>query len=282
MNAKFLGILLTALFLGACSSKDRVSEETVSAAKQLPSGPPAIVSVPSPPLGSDAPSAVLKPIDLPVVPEEPAAASHHNEAHEAPKGIAPEVSLRWLKNGNVRFMRKRFRADGKGAADRLRLLKGQKPHAIVLSCSDSRVPPEHVFDQALGEVFVIRVAGEALDSSVIASIEYALEHLGSRLLVVMGHDSCGAVKAAVTIPAGKTAGSPSLDALLADIRPRVTPVMRNPLVEDVKVESSVNATKVAEDLVLRSPLIRQKVEGGSLKIVPALYNMGPGNVQFFE
>lgn len=81
-----------------------------------------------------------------------------------------------------------------GASDLKRLSTGQKPHTIVLSCSDSRVPPEVLFDQKLGEIFVIRTAGQAIDSSVLASIEYAVSHLGTNLIVVMGHESCGAVK----------------------------------------------------------------------------------------
>jgi hypothetical protein len=114
-------------------------------------------------------------------------------AHRDPadSGVEAKTSFRWLQNGNKRFVTESLRKDGQSKKDRIRLVSGQKPHAIVLSCSDSRVPPEVLFDQKLGEIFVVRTAGEALDNTAIASIEYALEHLGSHLLVVMAHESCG-------------------------------------------------------------------------------------------
>lgn len=165
----------------------------------------------------------------------------------------------------------------------MRLASGQKPHSIILSCSDSRVPPEHIFDQALGEVFVVRVAGEALDDSVIASIEYAVEHLGSQLVFVMGHDSCGAVKAAMATPKGKSAGSPSLDRLVADIQPRIA--SRMPASEaptTVVAESTLNAWGVAADLLSRSQVIREAVQSGKVKIASGIYYLKSGQVDFFN
>lgn len=192
--------------------------------------------------------------------------------------------LTWLKNGNLRFAKNVVRNDFKTLAAKKALLEklsgGQKPHTIVLSCSDSRVPPELVFDQVMGEVFVIRVAGEALDSSVIASIEYAAEHLGTQLLVVMGHESCGAVKAALSTPEGTSAGSPSLDKLVADIRPRISQSRRTPMVDDVLVESWANAKGVTRDLLARSPLLAERVTEGKLKVVSALYHLRTGTVDF--
>ena len=122
--------------------------------------------------------------------------------------VAPDTALKWLMNGNNRFVKTQLRMkEGQKPADIKRLSSGQQPHAIVLSCSDSRVPPELVFDQKLGEIFVVRTAGEALGDNAVGSIEYAVEHLGSRLIVVMGHTSCGAVKAAhATLQKGTSAG----------------------------------------------------------------------------
>ncbi len=210
--------------------------------------------------------------------EAPTATGGHDD-HAA--GVAADVSMRWLQNGNVRYLKRNFRGDGRGANDRKRLVAGQKPHAIVLSCSDSRVPPEIVFDQALGEIFTIRVAGEALDSSVIASIEYAVEHLGSKLIVVMGHTQCGAVKAALATKDGESAGSTDLDQLIADIRPRLKTVLKEAPSTSLEVESALNADGVARDLVKRSEILKKKVESGDITIKSALYRLDSGQVNFY-
>ena len=202
-------------------------------------------------------------------------------AESTVRAVNAEQSLRWLQNGNARYVNRRFRADGRSAADRKSQLGGQHPHAIVLSCADSRVPTEIVFDQALGEIFTVRVAGEALDSSVIASIEYAVEHLGPRLLVVMGHSQCGAVKAALEAKDGKSAGSPDLDRLINDIKPRLKTVLGTKPSKHLEVESAVNADGVARALVKRSEIVRKKVESGDLVIKTALYRIDSGNVSFY-
>ena len=200
---------------------------------------------------------------------------------EKAEGVSAEQSLKWLTNGNSRYVKKHFRSDGRMPADRQRLLAGQKPHAIVLSCSDSRVPPEIVFDQALGEIFVVRVAGESLDSSVIASIEYAVENFGTHLLIVMGHTQCGAVEAALKAKDGESAGSESLDKLLADIRPRLKSVAGQKQSSNLEIESTLNADGAARDLVKRSDILRKKVESGDLVIKPALYRLDSGKVSFY-
>lgn len=210
----------------------------------------------------------------------PTKAAAHAPSHNS--GVDAEKALTWLKNGNSRYLKKQLRTDGKSPADRERLAKGQHPHTVVLSCSDSRVPPETVFDQALGEVFVIRTAGEAIDSAVLASIEYAVEHLGPKLIVVMGHTSCGAVKATIETAEGSSAGSESLDQMIRDIRPRLparTPAMATS--QGLEIESSANAQGVAGDLIKRSAIIRKRVEAGQLMIKPALYHLDSGNVKFY-
>lgn len=209
----------------------------------------------------------------------PAAASSH---HDASAGVEPEKSLGWLKNGNTRYRKGFLRKDGQAKKDIERLSTGQKPHAIVLSCSDSRVPPEIVFDQKLGEIFVVRTAGEALDANVIGSIEYAVEHLGSRLIVVMGHTSCGAVKAAMGTINGGDAGSPALNHLVADIHPRLQSFKNSTPTKDVQPESWANAKGVARDLVAQSKILSEKIRSGEVKIVSALYHLGSGEVQFAE
>jgi carbonic anhydrase len=215
-------------------------------------------------------------------PATPAQAAAHAPAHhEALKGTEPEKALGWLKNGNTRFVKASLRKDGQSKKDIVRLSKGQQPHTIVLSCSDSRVPPEIVFDQKLGEIFTVRNAGEIPDQATIASIEYAVEHLGSRLLVVMGHTSCGAVKAALGTLDGGDAGSPSLNALVHDIHPRLASFKgRMPSSNDVATESWANTKGIAHDLLERSQILRERVASGDLKIQTALYHLDDGKVDF--
>lgn len=213
----------------------------------------------------------------------PAAEPAKSEETAAPeKSVSAEKAMLWLQNGNKRYLKKANRGDGKSQLDRDRLKKTEKPYAVVLSCSDSRVPPETVFDQSLGEVSVVRTAGQSLDAAVIASLEYAVENLGPRLLVVMGHTSCGAVSSALATADGKSAGSPSLDLLVADIRPRLP--NRGPAgahSESLEIESSANAQGVAADLMKRSSIIRARVEKGDLVIKPALYYLDSGVVKFY-
>lgn len=200
--------------------------------------------------------------------------------HKSLEGVAPEQALKWLKNGNRRFTKGFFRNDGAAPKDVVRLSTGQKPHSIVLSCSDSRVPPEVVFDQKLGEIFVIRTAGEVLDYSAIASIEYAVEHLGSRNILVMGHTQCGAVKAALATMDGQDAGSANLNKLVGDIHPRLTHFTSKPASKNFTDEGWANTTGVAKDLLERSPLIAEKVKSGAVQINTALYHLDTGKAEF--
>lgn len=199
---------------------------------------------------------------------------------ERPAGVASAQAMKWLKNGNIRYLKAYYRKDGKSGKDRERLYKGQNPHSIILSCSDSRVPPEHIFDQALGEILVIRVAGEALDSSVVASIEHAVEKYGTNNIVVMGHTQCDAIEASIKTPAEQTTGSADLDKMLSDIRPRVSKVSRDTASHDLYRESSENAKGVTSDLLKRSALIRQRVSSGEVTLSSAIYNINTGIVDF--
>ncbi len=203
---------------------------------------------------------------------------HKKEVHQHAKGIDPEKAMKWLKNGNTRFTKGTLRNDGQKMSDVARLAAGQKPHSIVLSCSDSRVPPELVFDQKLGEIFVVRTAGEAIDPSAIASIEYALEHLGARNIIVLGHTQCGAIKAALATKDGKDAGSANLNKLVADLHPRLKNFSHKNHSADYGKEAFANAKGVAADLMTRSELISSRVKSGEAKITAALYNLSNGQV----
>ncbi len=196
-------------------------------------------------------------------------------------GVEVGEALRKLRSGNERFISGKTRTDGQAQSDVARLSTAQSPHSVVLSCSDSRVPPEIVFDQKLGEIFTVRTAGESLSASAVGSIEYAVQKLGSRLIVVLGHTNCGAVKAAVETLGGKTTGSDNLDQLVADIHPRIRSKFdaKNPS-QDLKAESWLNAQGVAQDLLKRSPLLAKAVESGSVKIQVGLYHLSDGVVEF--
>jgi carbonic anhydrase len=168
-------------------------------------------------------------------------------------------------------------------AARSKLAAAQKPYAIVLTCSDSRVPPEMVFDEGLGELFVIRVAGAVADPIVLGSIEYAAEHLGSPLVVVLGHERCGAVSAAVDAH-GKVPGN------LASVVKAIAPAVQRAKSttqdksNDALVEATVveNAKLVAAGLTKRSPILRRLVDEGKLQIAPARYDLDDGTVTMLD
>lgn len=202
-----------------------------------------------------------------------------SSTHDKTPKTEPIDALRLLMTGNQRFVKSNTRKDGQSQADVKRLSTGQSPRAIVLSCSDSRVPPEIIFDQKLGEIFVVRTAGQAISDNVVGSIEYAVEHLGSNLILVMGHTSCGAVKAAHSTLDGKSAGTPALDKLVKDIHPRIVQYKGNAS-PNYKRESWANAEGVAQDLVNRSALLNKAWSNGELWVVPSLYNLENGAVEF--
>lgn len=217
---------------------------------------------------------------LPLTTHAKESAEAHDHAHAVVQGASAQQAKQWLSNGNIRFTTAKYRRDGKSMADIKKLAGGQKPHSVILSCADSRVPPELLFDQSLGEIFVIRVAGEALDSSVIASIEYAVAHLGTKNIVVMGHTQCGAIKAAMGAKKGTSSGSSSLDALVADILPRLSEGVSSS--SDVTKESSANAMGVAQDLIERSKIIAEGVKSGAVEVSSALYHLEDGKVSWLK
>lgn len=202
------------------------------------------------------------------------------EVHHAPEGIPADKAFTYLVNGNSRYTSGALRKDGQGSIDRKNLVTGQKPHSIVISCSDSRVPPEIIFDEKLGEIFVVRTAGESLDLSGIASVEYAVSHLGSKLIVVMGHESCGAVKAALSTLDGSSAGSPALDFLVKDLHPHLKKYRGLSSTKTVANESFDNAQGAADNLLKKSAIVKEKVENGELVIRVGLYHLATGVVEW--
>lgn len=177
-----------------------------------------------------------------------------------------------LKAGNDRFVTDKLEGKLQDSERRAELVSGQDPHTIVLSCADSRVVPELAFDTGLGELFVLRVAGNVANTSTIASIEYAVAHLGTKVIVVLGHQSCGAVTAAI---AGGDNGY-NLNHLLAHVAPAISASDSDAVNDVVKVNAKLNA----DELAGRSDIIRDGVENKGVKIVSAYYNLDSGKVDF--
>lgn len=180
--------------------------------------------------------------------------------------------LERLREGNSRFEADKLKGELNDSTRRAELTGGQDPWAIVLSCADSRVVPELAFDTGLGELFVLRVAGNIANTDTIASIEYAVAHLGTTVIVVLGHESCGAVGAALQ---GGDNGY-NLNHLLAQIEPAKAQAGSSDVNDVVKK----NAELSAKDLYSRSQIIQKAVDSGDLKIVSAFYNLGSGKVDF--
>jgi carbonic anhydrase len=162
---------------------------------------------------------------------------------------------------------------------------GQHPYAIVLTCSDSRVPAEILFDKGLGEIFTVRVAGNIVAPHELGSIEYALEHLGANLIVVLGHERCGAVKSTYDAYPAEVEGN--IGSLVKDITPAVEAVLGHApkptgsVEQAAQVEECVveNIKLVSEALETKSPIIKEFVELGKAKIVRAKYDLDSGLVQ---
>jgi carbonic anhydrase len=179
-------------------------------------------------------------------------------------------------------------------ATRASLANSQKPHAIILSCSDSRVPPEIIFDKGLGEIFVVRVAGNVPDPIVLGSIEYAAEHLGSSLIMVLGHERCGAVVATVDSQ-GKSTGSKNIDAIVKEIEPSVKlgaqdcaackdekDCAATKKTELVNCVIDTNAKTIAANLTKNSEILKHLAEEKKIKIVAAKYDLDDGIVTLFK
>jgi carbonic anhydrase len=180
-----------------------------------------------------------------------------------------------LKEGNEKFVKDDLSHKNEDLARRKDLVSGQDPFAIILSCADSRVVPELAFNTGLGELFVARVAGNVANTSTIASIEYSVHVLKTKVIVVMGHESCGAVGAAMK---GGDLGY-NLNMLLAHVTPALVAAEEGANVNDVV---KINARLTAKELENRSDILANAVKAGDLKIVPAYYNFASGRVDFLE
>lgn len=193
------------------------------------------------------------------------------------KGVGADEALTRLMDGNKRFVEMKLAHPDQDAGCRTTLAKGQQPFAVILGCSDSRVPPEVIFDQGLGNLFVVRVAGNVADDLGIASIEYAVEHLGSRLIMVLGHERCGAVTAAVK--GGELPGH--LPALMTALKPAVDKGKGAPgdAVDGVIL---ANVELTTAQLRESKPILGEMVEKGEIKVVGGRYDLDTGAVELMK
>lgn len=200
----------------------------------------------------------------------------------------PEA-LEKLKAGNTRFTSNLLSAETLlSMLRRADLAQKQAPWAVILGCSDSRVPAEAVFDAGLGELFVIRVAGNVVAPSQVGSVEFAVEAFGTRLVVVMGHTMCGAIDAtinALAAPAG-TRQTPGLTSIVNRVRPSVEPLLHTPLAKDMDAlrheATRANVRASVDSLKHGSEMLERLVYKDGLVVVGAEYDLVSGKVDFFE
>jgi carbonic anhydrase len=194
----------------------------------------------------------------------------------------PTDALDLLKRGNERFFTGQVRRPEVHAFDRRAQIMAQTPFAVVLGCSDSRVPIEIVFDQGLGDLFIVRVAGQIVEPATEASIEYAVTRLNCRLIVVMGHEGCGAVQAALAPPSEFAGASDTLRSLIDRIRPAVADL---PEIRDAKARTREAVVRhlLAERATLRrNPVVQAAEAAGEVQVVGAFYEISSGVVEIFE
>jgi carbonic anhydrase len=202
--------------------------------------------------------------------------------------ISPREALQRLRAGNRRFVTGVREGDAlTNPARRLELAAGQEPFAIILGCSDSRVPAEIVFDQGLGDLFVIRIAGNVVAASQIGSVEFAAARFGTPLVVVLGHSQCGAVLATVEELTQPTAAqSRNLQSIVERIRPSVEALLSTELRHDpaalVAQAVRANVRAAANQLRHGSEVLERLVQQDGLLIVGAEYSLDTGVVDFFD
>jgi carbonic anhydrase len=197
----------------------------------------------------------------------------YGQEQKPPSGqLSSAQSLNRLLAGNRRYRENNLEHPDQDGSRRIQLSKAQHPFAVILSCSDSRVPPEIVFDEGLGDLFVIRNAGHVVDKAVLGSAEYAVGHLNVPLIVVLGHSSCGAVKAAVD-----GVREAHLTSIVRAIRPATQTARHNAGdVWDNSVKENVRMSVRA--LSSSNPILNRAVEGQSLRVVGAHYDLATGAV----
>jgi carbonic anhydrase len=188
--------------------------------------------------------------------------------------ITADEALDLLMEGNKRFVNDELQHPHLDSARRKMLSEGQAPHTVVLACSDSRMVPEVIFDQGLGDLFVIRVAGNVAKDKVLGSIEYAIEHLGSKLIFVLSHESCGAVTAAL----GAEEAPGHIGSILEEIKPAVyiARQQRGDLLENaIKNNALITRERIQDS----QPIIHQAIAEKGVKVISGYYHLSDGRVE---
>ncbi len=201
--------------------------------------------------------------------------------------ISAKEAIKRLKDGNERFVNEvHGNREKTSESRRLRLVEGQEPFAIILGCSDSRVPAELVFDQGLGDLFVIRVAGNVVAPSLVGSVEFAASKFGTRLVVVLGHTQCGAILSTVEELEEPANRSPNLQSIVERVRPAVQPLFETELRHDhdalVRHAVRANVRASASQLKQGSHLLEDLIQNHGLVVVSAEYSLETGVVDFFD
>ena len=204
-----------------------------------------------------------------------------DSVYKRPADVATAADAKkLLVNGNARFVSGKVAKKDLSQAKRDELLKGQKPFAAIVSCSDSRVPPELLFDQGLGDIFIIRDAGNIVDPVSMGSVEYAVEHTKVPLVVVLGHEKCGAVTA--TVEGGEAPGS--IGSIVETIKPAVDKVKESGVTsKDEIIEKSADENiKEVVAKIQESPIIKEAMEKGQVSVIGAKFHIGTGKVEWLD
>lgn len=211
-------------------------------------------------------------------PEKSPAKSTKATAAHVNAGVTPDEALARLLEGNKRFVANKMFHPNEGMEQRAKLATGQWPFAAVLGCADSRVPPELVFDHGLGDIFTVRVAGNIVEDAGSGSMEYAVEHLGVPLIVVLGHERCGAIKATIEALESQGEVPGHIAELVKKLKPAVDASKSQP---GDKVDNAVreNAKRMTAELANLEPILKEKVKEGKLKVVAMRYDLDTGAVE---
>ena len=199
-------------------------------------------------------------------------------AHSDQPSVAPAEAISKLKEGNSRYTSGNLQHPGQTAERRAELANTQHPFATIVDCSDSRVPPEIVFDQGLGDLFIFRVAGNVIDDHGLGSIEYAVDHLGVRLILVLGHQRCGAVEAARETIAAKGKAPGHIESLVTAIKPAVEATAKDDLDATIKA----NVKNVVLALRSSAPILKAEVDSGKIQVIGGYYSLDTGAVTFLD
>jgi carbonic anhydrase len=204
--------------------------------------------------------------------------SSRNDGIRAEFSVTSSAGISRLVEGNARFVSGHAQHPRQNPDRRTELATSQHPFAVILGCADSRTSPEILFDQGLGDLFVVREAGNVVDDHSIGSIEYAVEHLHVPLIVVMGHARCGAIVAARDTIAANGRAEGHIELLVAAIRPAVEATTG----QDVEATCKANVHNVVLALRTSEPILRHMVDGNQVRVIGAYYDLDTGVVTFLE